>query len=290
MRAAKLSAGGLIRVGQRVYCGLYGGKYGVVSAVHGEQSPESVRSLMGVVATGGRAEFDVAFDDHVSRRLPECILRGVQWEIYDEVATAEEIAAVTLRAHAAVAKAKAEEEAAGLRRAAERLAHAEANPHLLKRNLRTTWSEARVAAENIRRELRAAFPGFKFSVKTDGHDSVNVDWTDGPTTREVGRITGKYKAGDFDGMNDTYEYDRDATFADVFGSPRYVSKNRKVTDEGARWAWTHAKDAANLPGHCGWGDAEDVGPGWYNGPRGDEIRRTWSEVSVPVGVSGLVAV
>ncbi len=44
---------------------------------------------------------------------------------------------------------------------------------------------------NIRRELKAKFPGVKFSVRKRSYDSVSVNWTDGPTEEQVKEITGK---------------------------------------------------------------------------------------------------
>src|SRR5271167_1901854 len=82
-----------IQVGTRIHSILYGGRDGVVYAIHGQQSPESVRSIGGLIQTGGGADFDIVFDNGTeSLRLPECILRGVQWRIYEEIATPEEIA------------------------------------------------------------------------------------------------------------------------------------------------------------------------------------------------------
>lgn len=91
------------------------------------------------------------------------------------------------------------------------------------------------AAENIRRELKAAFPGVNFSVKTksfSGGDDINISWTDGPTTEEVQAITSKYEEGSFDGMVDMYNYHKDRD--DLIGGAKYVFENRHISDE----AWT----------------------------------------------------
>ena len=89
-----------IEVGTRIHSGLYGGRDGVVYAIHGNQSPESVRILGGVMHMGGSANFDIVFDNGTETRgLPECILRGVQWRVYADVVRPEEIA--FLREHAA---------------------------------------------------------------------------------------------------------------------------------------------------------------------------------------------
>lgn len=82
----------IIKVGQRVYCGLYGGRNGVVVRIHGQQSPETVKSIGGVMVTGGMATFDVIFDDgSESEHVPESIIRYVQWIIYDSVADTDQV-------------------------------------------------------------------------------------------------------------------------------------------------------------------------------------------------------
>lgn len=37
----------LIQVGTRVYYGLYGGKFGTIYGIHGEQAPESIKTIGG---------------------------------------------------------------------------------------------------------------------------------------------------------------------------------------------------------------------------------------------------
>ena len=64
------------------------------------------------------------------------------------------------------------------------------------------------AAANIKAELKSLYPFIKFSCTSDSFsmgDSVNVNWTDGPTDREVNDIIKKYQYGHFDGMADMYE-------------------------------------------------------------------------------------
>lgn len=67
---------------------------------------------------------------------------------------------------------------------------------------------AALAAKEIRKELKTAFPAVKFSIKSSNFsmgDSVNIDWVDGPTSKEVATITDKYQYGRFNGMEDLYE-------------------------------------------------------------------------------------
>ena len=76
-------------------------------------------------------------------------------------------------------------------------------------NQEKTMTTAALAAKMLRAELKEAFKGVKFSVKSDnfaGGNAVRVSWKDGPTTKEVEQISGKYQYGYFDGMTDCYQY------------------------------------------------------------------------------------
>lgn len=84
------------------------------------------------------------------------------------------------------------------------------------------------AAKNIRAELAAAFPGVKFSVRgrtASMMDAIDVSWTDGPMTAQVDEIIGKYAAGSFNGMDDSYNYSV-SVWNDCFGDAKYVSGRR----------------------------------------------------------------
>ncbi len=60
-------------------------------------------------------------------------------------------------------------------------------------------------AKLIRHDLREAFPGIKFSVRSDtysGGASIDIRWTDGPRKARVEPITERYQGAGFDGMID----------------------------------------------------------------------------------------
>ncbi|MDP3554840.1 LPD29 domain-containing protein [Methylocystis sp.] len=60
-------------------------------------------------------------------------------------------------------------------------------------------------AKLIRRALKEAFPEVKFSVRShvySGGASINVGWTDGPTTKQVERVAKTFEGAYFDGMTD----------------------------------------------------------------------------------------
>lgn len=105
-----------------------------------------------------------------------------------------------------------------------------ANPHLIP----NTGNSLVIAAKNIRIELARAFPGVTFSVKTSRFsmgNSINVRWTDGPTSYQVDEIIGRYQAGSFDGMTDSYSYRDDQAFPTAFGEAKYVHSSRDHSDK-----------------------------------------------------------
>lgn len=65
------------------------------------------------------------------------------------------------------------------------------------------------SAKMIRALLKVKFPGVKFSVKSSryaGGSSIRVEWTDGPTRREVEQYTDPFEGQGFDGMIDMAYY------------------------------------------------------------------------------------
>lgn len=90
-----------------------------------------------------------------------------------------------------------------------------------------------VAARNMRTLLKAAYPGVKFSVKTQqysGGNNITVHWTDGPTDEAVGAIVNQFKHGSFNGMDDGYEFSRDP-FPELFGGCYYTHAHRDESPE-----------------------------------------------------------
>ena len=226
---------GNLEVGTRVHSILYGGRDGIIFKIRGEQRPESIQRLGGgCMVTGGSATFDIVFaKGTISRGIPESIIRGVQWRISDgELASEEEIqhalAFAQLESRRKERSDKEEAEAKEEARAAFLAAHPELDPvDPEKYDSRTKGSK------NLRRELKDAFPKTKFSVRSSsfsGGDSIDVNWTDGPTTEAVEKISGKYQQGNFNGMIDLYEYSG-SVWPDVFGGAKYVMTNRSYSNE-----------------------------------------------------------
>ena len=73
------------------------------------------------------------------------------------------------------------------------------------RNSRNENGVAYLAAKDVavlvRAALKKAFPGVKFSVRSD-YSGIDVSWVDGPRCREVNEIIGQFSFGGFDGSID----------------------------------------------------------------------------------------
>lgn len=220
--------------GQRVHCILYGGKDGIVVGIHGEQSPATCESLHGVVVTGGSADFDIIWDNgSQSRRVPESLVRsGIQWTVYPDVATPDDIINAWEASRLFDAHATAKADAKAAQEAEDRKGHLIDNPHLLPCEPGAgTRNDRKLAAKNIRIALKKRFPGTKFSVTTD-YDSVSIGWTDGPSADEVKPLTDRHSSGTFDAYTDCQGW-ADNAFGQVFGEVRYIWNNRQTSDEAA---------------------------------------------------------
>lgn len=67
--------------------------------------------------------------------------------------------------------------------------------------------DTKATAAHLRKTLRAAFPGTRFSVRMDrgtAYGWLTVTWTDGPTDEAVSAITTRYESSRFSGMDDSY--------------------------------------------------------------------------------------
>lgn len=84
-------------------------------------------------------------------------------------------------------------------------------------------------AQAIRKDLKAAYPETKFTVRSknySGGDSIDVSYTmtvTGPKKKEVEALLSKYEEGHFDGMTDMYEY-----------------KNDRLDELGTKYLFVHA--------------------------------------------------
>lgn len=219
-------------IGQRVYCSLWFAGVGIIYAIDGEQAPSSVQGIGGVGFAGGNAKINVVFEQgSISEKLPEGLLRSSgQWSILEEEpATDEEIQAALKYARQEAKKAKAKKHMQKQAFYAQQRALLQ-DPALrgLKRANQGENPE-KVAAANIRKELKAAFPGVKFSVRKSS-GALAIRWTDGPTLDAVDAIAERYKSGSFDSMQDLHTTTR-SPFNTLFGDVDFLNLSRDLSDE-----------------------------------------------------------
>lgn len=173
------------------------------------------------------------FDEHHPRRASVELLGEVQDAVKAEMNAPAYKAKIAARYEAERASHKSEVE----RLIAElRAKYPKAKPASAYK------TSAAQAAANLRAELKAAFPGVKFSVKSStysGGNSIDASWVDGPSNEAVESIAKNYQAGDFDGMDDCYHYNNSAfsqAFREVCGSARYVKCDREFSQEAVQTA------------------------------------------------------
>lgn len=160
------------------------------------------------------------------------------------------------------------------------------------KNKRPMSSQAQAAAV-IRKNLKAAFPHTKFSVKSDsfaGGDSVDVSWADGPTTEQVQAFTSRHQYGSFDGMQDLYEYTN--TRKDI-PQAKYVQAQRSISNAAyiaivdqlnQRYGWTlEVVIQQGYKGHTYPQITNDEPLGNCSGYKSQEVHRTFYTLTLTCG-------
>lgn len=96
------------------------------------------------------------------------------------------------------------------------------------------YETAAETAKKIRKTLKDAFPGVKFSVKSSTFSmgsSVHVSWTDGPLQEDVDAILNRFKSGSFDGMQDMYTTTGYVWEGKICIGAKYISSSRGLSPE-----------------------------------------------------------
>lgn len=98
------------------------------------------------------------------------------------------------------------------------------NPHLtpITSEIRYDYGCLR---KNLVADLKHHFPGVKFSIRKRGHDSVTVEWTDGPSISSYKKIMDKWEDHKTDHSGDFRDYDP-SVFNNVFGGVKYLFEER----------------------------------------------------------------
>lgn len=98
-----------------------------------------------------------------------------------------------------------------------------------------TYLNCAQTAKLVRIALKQSFPGVKFSVTSNNYSggaSIDVAWTDGPTSKQVKEITSRFEGAYFDGMIDY----KGCQYHTLRGQPvrfgaNFVFERREYSDE-----------------------------------------------------------
>ncbi|WP_405759483.1 hypothetical protein OG234_13375 [Streptomyces sp. NBC_01420] len=120
-----------------------------------------------------------------------------------------------------------------------------------------TTIETRHISAELKRQLVAAFPGVKFSVRSD-ITSLSIRWTDGPDTEDVEEIARKMKGSTWDGWENCYKRTGNTVTVTIAGERvtgdsliQHVSTDREISEEALAEAtalWSTAHDGAEPAG------------------------------------------
>lgn len=185
------------------------------TVVVGQRVDESREGRSGVVVGLAGGYCTIVLKDGATVRLPADMLTGGPgcWSALAEVAHSDEVALLVGLGEARKSADKRAAEAAATAHAAEIEALKLAHPELEAGRYRES------AAKNMRKLLRAAFPGVKISVtqpRGSMVSSIDVTWTGGPERSEVAAICRRFESSYFDGMTDS-TVSKSTAWTDTFG-------------------------------------------------------------------------
>ena len=118
----------------------------------------------------------------------------------------------------------------------------------------TIYETCAETAKKVRKALKAAFPGTRFSVRSktySGGSSIRVEWIDGPRKGAVQKVAGHFASATFDAMTDCKEYKSYEHEGQRYSGADFVFCGRDLS-EARRAAILNALDVKYVPNH--WGD------------------------------------
>lgn len=141
-------------------------------------------------------------------------------------------------------------------------------------------------AKLVRKALKEAFPGQKFSVRSSTYSmgaSIRVGWTDGPQTADVDRVVGCFAGSGFDGMIDLKTSNSHWLYPDgtvdrfqyeighSYGSTTLDAFGEKVDEDGT--ASDYAAGARAALGFTNYVSGDEDTDAWKAGYADGEMRK-----------------
>lgn len=159
---------------------------------------------------------------------PHSEKRGIGKYYADDLETIdpETVTAYIQKAEAATIQREAKEKQIAEDNAREREALPGLYPHLA----RNKDNDSKTTKANLVAQLKKTFPGVKFSVRKRHHDSYQIEWTDGPSTRQVDEVAGMFEDHANDQTGDFRDYNP-SNFNRVFGGLKYIFPERIKSEQ-----------------------------------------------------------
>lgn len=143
-----------------------------------------------------------------------------------ETVDPETVTAYIQKAEAATIQKEAKEKQLAEDNAKERAALPGLYPHLTV----NTDSDSKTTKANLVAQLKKTFPGVKFSVRKRHHDSYQIEWTDGPSTRQVDEVAEMFEDHATDITGDFRDFNP-SNFNRVFGGFKYIFPERNKSEQ-----------------------------------------------------------
>jgi hypothetical protein len=224
-----------LRFGRRIHCILYGGKNGTIFDVHGTPDLGNSKTIFGNVGhhvTGPQADIDVVWDNGtISRRVPECIVKGVQWSFLDQPDQTNDVISKALT-HAENEQKRKIGIEEGLKQAFD------TGVRIFRENAELSYMEqtptdgsycdhTKLVAKNIRKQLKKTFPSVKFSVRKEHYDAIWVEWraadnSETVTQKTVRETLSRFQTGYYDMHTDTHRKSP-TSFNAVYGGVSHLT-------------------------------------------------------------------
>lgn len=170
--------------------------------------------------------------DEYTKPIEEKFGIGFYYDLNAEPATDEQIEAAIERGHAFEAERERQKQEAA--RAWSEAVEAVRKQYagIFEEKPAGTYYDGKHVAKNVRKDLAAAFPGCKFSVRKNNYSDLRVEWTDGPTEKEVKAICDKHvETCERDPWNDDLWDHKETPFTSVFGGVEYIWYERDFAPE-----------------------------------------------------------
>jgi hypothetical protein len=151
---------------------------------------------------------------------------GTYYDDAKKIVSSNQVTAAILRANAAEMEKEIAQAAAHAAKLADLASLPARYPHLTPVKDHYSFAEAKA---NLSSDLKKNFPAIKFSLRKSGWDTININWIDGPTKKEVEDVVKKYQGYERDETGDFWD-PAPSNFNNIFGDFKFVFAERSKSE------------------------------------------------------------